>query len=74
MKKFGRSIVFIVVYVDDLLMKGNNEDYLSSIKKDLKKCFEIINLGHLHYYLGIEVTQHPKYIFISRQKNMLENC
>ena len=25
-------------------------------------------LGHLHYYLGIEVTQHPKYIFISHKK------
>ena len=25
-------------------------------------------LGQLHYYLGIEVTQHPKYIFISEKK------
>ena len=59
-KKVERSIVFLVVYVDDLLMTENNEDYITSINKDLKKCFEIIDLGHLHYYLGIEVTQHPK--------------
>ena len=26
------------------------------------------NLGNFHYYLGIEVTQHPKYIFISYKK------
>ena len=26
------------------------------------------DLGHLHYYLGIEVTRHPKYIFISHKK------
>ena len=25
------------------------------------------NLGHLHYYLGIGVTQNPKYIFISQK-------
>ena len=45
-------------------MTGNNEDYMASIKKYLKKCFEMTVLGHLHYYLGIEVTQHPKYIFL----------
>ena len=26
------------------------------------------DMGHLHYYLGIEVTQHPKYIFLSQKK------
>ena len=66
-KKVGRSIVFIVVYVDGLLMVGNNEDYIASIKKYLRKCFEMIDLGHLHYYLGIEVTRHPKYVFISQK-------
>ena len=68
MKKVGISIVFLVVYVYDLLTTWNNENYVESIKKYLNKCFEMTNLGHLHYYLGIEVTQHPKYIFIS-QKN-----
>jgi hypothetical protein len=56
------------VYVDDILTTGNNEHYIASIKKELKKGFEMIDLGHLHYYLGIEVTQNSKYIFIS-QKN-----
>ena len=31
--KVGRPIVFNVVYVDDLLMTRNNEDYIASIKK-----------------------------------------
>ena len=34
-KKVGRFIVFLVVYVDDLSMTGNNEDYIASIKKSL---------------------------------------
>ena len=34
----------------------------------MKKSFEKTDLGHLHYYLGIEATQHPKYIFISQKK------
>ena len=60
--------MYLVVYVDDLLTTGNNESYIASIKKDLKKIFEMTDMGHLHYFLGIEVTQHPKYIFLSQKK------
>ena len=73
-KEVGRSVVFLVVYLGDFLMKWNNQIYIASIKKDLKKCFEMNDLGHLHYYLGIEVTQHLKYIFISQKKSILGNC
>eukprot|EP00253_Pinus_taeda_P036039 PITA_36039 len=49
-------------------MTGNNESYIASIKKELGKSFEMTYLGYVHYYLGIEVTQHPKSIFISQKK------
>eukprot|EP00253_Pinus_taeda_P002259 PITA_02259 len=49
-------------------MAGNNESYIASIKKELKKDFEITDLGYVHYYLGIEVTQHLKSIFLSQKK------
>ena len=69
-KKVGKTIVYLVVHVDYLLIIGNNESYIASIKKELKKGFKMIYLGHVHYYLGIEVIQNPKYIFIS-QKNYI---
>jgi len=49
-------------------MTGNNESYITSIKKELRKGFEMTDLGYVHYYLGIEVTQHLKPIFISQKK------
>eukprot|EP00253_Pinus_taeda_P029055 PITA_29055 len=67
-KKVGKTVVYLVVYVDDLLMTGNNESYIASIKKELGKTFEMTDLGYVHYYLGIEVTQHPKSIFLSQKK------
>eukprot|EP00253_Pinus_taeda_P036296 PITA_36296 len=66
--KVGKTVVYLVVYVDDLLMIGNNESYIASIKKELGKGFEITDLGYVHYYIGIEVTQHPKSIFLSQKK------
>eukprot|EP00253_Pinus_taeda_P022970 PITA_22970 len=47
---------------------GNNESHIASIKKKLRKGFEMIDLGYVNYYLGIEVTQHPKFIFVSQKK------
>ena len=67
-KKVGKKVVYLVVYVDDILMTGNNESYIASIKKELGKSFEMTDLGYVQYYLGIEVTQHPKSIFLSQKK------
>ena len=38
-KKVGKKVVYLVVYVDDILMTGNNESYIASIKKELRKGF-----------------------------------
>lgn len=67
-KKVGKIVVYLVVYVDDILMIGNNESYIASIRKELRTGFEMTNLGYAHYYLGIEITQHPKFIFLSQNK------
>eukprot|EP00253_Pinus_taeda_P034592 PITA_34592 len=67
-KKVCKTVVYLVVYVDDLLMTGNNESYIASIKKESGKSFEMTDLGYVHYYLGIEVTQHPKSIFLSQKR------
>ena len=45
--KVGRSIVYLVVYVDDLLITGNSDDYIVFIKKELKKGFDMTDLGLL---------------------------
>jgi hypothetical protein len=54
-KKVGKIVVYLVVYVDDLLITRTNESHIALIKKELKKDFKMTDLGHLHYYLGIEV-------------------
>eukprot|EP00253_Pinus_taeda_P013473 PITA_13473 len=51
-------------------MTGNNEIYIASIKKESGKSFEMIDLGYVHYYIGIEVTQHRKSIFLSQKKDI----
>jgi hypothetical protein len=71
-KKVGKIVVYLVIYVDDLLITGSNESYIASIKKGLKKGFKMTYMGHLHYYLGTKVIQYPKYIFIFEKKYIKE--
>ena len=44
-KKVGRSVVYLFVYVGDLLITGNNDDYIVSIKRELKKVFDMTDFG-----------------------------
>lgn len=58
------SVTFIVLYVDDLLITGNDVSMISDLKKDLQINFKMTYLGFLHYFIGIEVWQMPRRVFI----------
>ena len=58
----------IVLYVNDLLITGNDEDLIQQTRKALSTEFEMTDLGLLHYCLGIEVWQKSGEIFVSQQK------
>lgn len=61
-------ILIVVLYVDDLLFLGSNEEIVNNFKKEMKEEFEMTDLGLLRYFLGIEVQQLEHGIFISQSK------
>ena len=61
-------MVILVLYVDDLVIIGNNEAHIKQVKEELKERFKMTDLGTLHYYLGVEISQHPNQIFLSQTK------
>jgi hypothetical protein len=68
-KTQGNSNTLIVsLYVDDLIYMGNNKEMIQEFKKDMIKTFKMINLGLMHYFLGIEISQENEEIFISQKK------
>jgi len=50
-------IIFLLVYVDDILLRGNNADQIAHIAALLHATFCIKNLGNL-YFLGFETRNH----------------
>lgn len=49
--------LLVGVYVDDLIITGNDELEISRFKEEMKKLFHMSDLGLLSFYLGIEVQQ-----------------
>jgi hypothetical protein len=63
-KKTDHGIVVIVIYVDDLIITGDSDANIFGLKKFLKQKFEMKDLGELRSFLGIEVIQSPKGIWL----------
>lgn len=53
------SFLIVGVYVDDLIISGPDVDDIKMFKSEMKKKFNMSDLGLLSYYLGIEVKQDP---------------
>lgn len=62
------GVTALLVYVDDIIVTGNDDKEKRELKKCLVKEFEIKDLGRLKYFLGIEVSYSRQGIFVSQQK------
>jgi hypothetical protein len=70
-KETNHGIVIIIIYVDDLIITGDNDEDIFNLKKLLKQKFEMKDLGELHYFLGIEIIQSPKGIWLLQRQYVL---
>lgn len=61
-----------VVYVDDILLTGDNISIINDLKAALHDEFSIKDLGEAKYYLGLEVAKNESGIFLSQKKFILD--
>jgi hypothetical protein len=70
-KVINNEPVILLLYVDDLFLTGE-EKLITECKKRLASKFEMKDLGLMHYFLGLEVWQSPKRIFLNQGKYAVE--
>ena len=56
----GENIIYLLIYVDDLLICGRNQKNIHKIKKLLSDKFKMKDLGKIKEYLGINVDYNYK--------------
>src|SRR4051812_12018205 len=66
------QITILAVYVDDIVITGDDVKEIQRLKNRLGKEFEVKDLGQLRYFLGIEIARSPRGIVLSQRKYVLD--
>jgi len=64
----GNEIVYLLLYVDDIVLTASSASLLRRTITALQQEFSMKDLGPLHHFLGISVTQHSGGLFLSQQQ------
>jgi hypothetical protein len=65
LKHQKKKVTTLIVYVDDMIIIGDDTEEISRLQEQLSAEFEMKNLGGFKYFLGIEVTRSRRGIFLS---------
>jgi hypothetical protein len=61
-------MVFLLVYVDDIIITGNDIGLITKLQHMLRSTFQMKDLGHLTYFLGLEVHSRDHGLFLNQHK------
>ncbi|GAU43786.1 hypothetical protein TSUD_378110 [Trifolium subterraneum] len=67
-----KHMLIICLYVDDLLVTGSSPMEIENFKSQMKSEFEMIDLGKLTYFLGMELLETPKGVISHQAKYATE--
>jgi hypothetical protein len=68
----GTNIFYLLVYVDDILLTGNNSNMLHRLIQLMSLEFKLRDLGAVHYFLGIEVQSTDMGFMLWQHKYILD--
>ena len=69
-----KDLVVGQVYVDDIVFGSTNDTLAKSFANEMKKIFEMSMMGELTYFLGLQVKQTNKGVYINQAKYTKKYC
>jgi hypothetical protein len=64
--KSGTIVAYFLIYVDDLLLTGNNSSFLDKFKQSLAEQFSLKDLGQPSHFLGVEIIPTKSGLFLTQ--------
>jgi hypothetical protein len=77
LKNSGNHFTIVLIYVDDLIIGGNDMTEINALKILLDKKFHIKDLSKLRYFLGLEIARSKTGIFLNQRKyalDLIDSC
>jgi hypothetical protein len=64
----GRDILFVQVYVDDIVFGGSSNSLVARFAEDMSREFEMSMMGELQFFLGLQIKQSKEGTFVHQAK------
>lgn len=68
----GSQFIYILVYVDDIIITGTSKVEITRVTNLLASRFSLKELGELSYFLGMEATRTPAGLHLTQTKYMVD--
>ncbi|GKB28354.1 retrovirus-related pol polyprotein from transposon TNT 1-94 [Tanacetum coccineum] len=70
--RYGEDILLVQIYVDDIIFGSTNPKFSKRFEKLMHNRFEMSLMGEMKFFLGLQIHQSPRGIFINQAKYALE--
>ncbi|GJS80359.1 retrovirus-related pol polyprotein from transposon TNT 1-94, partial [Tanacetum coccineum] len=71
-RKSGKHILLVQIYVDDIIFASTDHNACHVFSKEMSSKFQMSMMGQMSFFLGLQVSQSPRGIFINQAKYALE--
>ncbi|GJW83066.1 retrovirus-related pol polyprotein from transposon TNT 1-94 [Tanacetum coccineum] len=68
----GNELLLVQIYVDDIIFASTNTAMCNEFANQMNTKFKMSMMGQISFFLGLQISQSPKGIFINQSKYALE--
>nr|GEX32626.1 retrovirus-related Pol polyprotein from transposon TNT 1-94 [Tanacetum cinerariifolium] len=72
-RKDGKELLLVQIYVDDIIFKVSTPELCDLFAKIMCSKFKMSMMGKISFFLGLQISQSPRGIFINQSKYALES-
>ncbi|GKB55024.1 retrovirus-related pol polyprotein from transposon TNT 1-94 [Tanacetum coccineum] len=72
-RREGKELLPVQIYVDDIIFAASTPELCDLFTKIMCSQFKISMMGKISFFLGLQISQSPKGIFINQSKYALES-
>ncbi|GJZ37053.1 retrovirus-related pol polyprotein from transposon TNT 1-94 [Tanacetum coccineum] len=70
--KEGNDLILVQIYVDDIIFASTNLIFCDKFANQISKRFKMSMMGQMSFFLGLQISQSPRGIFLNQSKYALE--
>ncbi|GKA17649.1 retrovirus-related pol polyprotein from transposon TNT 1-94 [Tanacetum coccineum] len=67
-RQAGNDLLLVQIYVDDIISASTNTAMCNEFANQMTTKFKMSMMGHMSFFLGLQISQSPRGIFINQSK------